>query len=61
MFFEPHPLSYEPVASVAPQSPMRFAWEDTVRRLDAEPRNSMGPYGTEIKLGDPAMKTIGLP
>jgi len=60
MFFEPHPLSYEPVSRLAADSPMRFSWDETIRRLDAEPRNSAGAYGTEIKLGDPAMKTIGL-
>ena len=60
MFFEPHPETYEPVSRIAPESQMRFSWDETVRRLDAEPPNPQGSYGTEIKLGDPAMKTIGL-
>ena len=51
MFFEPHPQVYEPVAQIASASPMRFSWEETLRRLaDA----------TEIELGNPAMTTIGL-
>jgi gentisate 1,2-dioxygenase len=60
MFFEPHPDVYEPVARIAADSPMRFSWEDTLHRLGATLLDSAGPYGTEIALGDPAMKTIGL-
>jgi gentisate 1,2-dioxygenase len=60
MFFEPHPESHEPVASIAADSPMRFSWEDTLRRLKTAPASPEGRYGTEIALGDPAMKTIGL-
>jgi gentisate 1,2-dioxygenase len=60
MFFEPHPEVYEPIARIAPDSPMRFAWTETVRRLDTVPRTPGGPYGTQINLGNPAMKTIGL-
>jgi gentisate 1,2-dioxygenase len=60
MFFEPHPQIYEPVARVAAESPMRFSWKDTLRRLDESAADSSGPYGTQIALGDPAMKTIGL-
>lgn len=60
MFFEPHPQTYEPVARIAADSPMRFSWEATLFRLDAAPSDPGGPYGTQIALGDPAMKTIGL-
>src|SRR5690242_14401935 len=60
MFFEPHSLDYEPVAEIASQSPMRFAWEDTQRGLDALTAKGSGPAGAEIALGDPAMTTIAL-
>jgi gentisate 1,2-dioxygenase len=60
MFFEPHPQIYEPAARVAGDSPMRFSWEDTLRRLEAAPPDPRAPYGTQIALGDPALKTIGL-
>jgi gentisate 1,2-dioxygenase len=60
MFFEPHPQSYEPIARVTIDSPMRFGWGDTLRGLDAAPCDSSAPYGTQIALGEPAMKTIGL-
>ncbi len=60
MFFEPHPDVYEPFTETATRSPMRFAWADTLDRLDNAPRDPAGPRGTEIALGEPAMKTIGL-
>ncbi len=60
MFFEPHPDRYERIACLDAKSPMRFSWDETLRRLAAAPANPSGPYGTEIELGDPAMKTISL-
>ncbi|HXJ03312.1 MAG TPA: hypothetical protein VNH44_18985, partial [Micropepsaceae bacterium] len=60
MFFEPHPQNYEPIARIAAESPMRFSWADTLRRLDETRADAAGPYGKQIPLGDPAMKTIGL-
>ena len=60
MFFEPHPQNYEPIARIAAESPMRFSWADTQRRLDETRADAAGPYGKQIPLGDPAMKTIGL-
>jgi gentisate 1,2-dioxygenase len=60
MFFEPHPAGYEPVARTADISPMRFAWKDTLRRLDECAPDPSGPYGTLIELGEPAMRTIAL-
>lgn len=60
MFFEPHPLAFEPVKEIASQSPMRFGWEDTLRRLDAAPQTPAAPYATQIPLGNPAMTTIAL-
>src|SRR5438477_5340321 len=60
MFFEPHPLAYEPVAEVASQSPMRFAWKETLCRLEAAGATPSAPYGTQIALGAPVMPTIAL-
>ena len=39
---------------------MRFAWKDTLRRLDEAAPDATGPYGTQIELGGPAMRTISL-
>src|SRR5437868_12704123 len=60
MFFEPHPLAYEPVAEMASQSPMRFAWQDTLCRVNGTRATPSAPYGTQIELGNPAMTTIAL-
>lgn len=60
MFFEQHPEVYEPVAEVATQSPMRFAWHDSLWRLDDIPQTPRAPCATQIALGDPAMTTIAL-
>jgi len=60
MFFEPHPAGYEPVARTAEVSPMRFAWKDTLSRLDQAAPDPAGPHGTQIELGSPAMRTISL-
>ncbi len=60
MFFEPHPAGYEPVTRTAEVSPMRFAWKDTLPRLDEAAPDAAGPYGTQVELGSPAMRTISL-
>ncbi len=60
MFFEPHPAGYEPVARKSEISPMRLAWTETLRRLDETAPDPAGPYGTQIELGDPALRTIAL-
>lgn len=60
MFFEPHPETYEPVTRTTTESPMRFGWEDTLRRLSEAAKTPSGPYGTQIELGNPAMATISL-
>src|SRR5437764_1601497 len=60
MFFESHPAGYEPVARTAEVSPMRFAWKDTLRRLEETAPDPSGPYATQIELGAPAMKPIAL-
>ncbi len=60
MFFEPHPQVYEPVAEVATESTMRFAWTDTVARLESAPQTPDTPYAIQIALGNRAMATISL-
>ncbi|HEX5279247.1 MAG TPA: cupin domain-containing protein [Micropepsaceae bacterium] len=60
MFFEPHPHTYEPVTRTSLDSPMRFGWEDTLRRLSAAQKTPSAPYATQIALGAPAMSTISL-
>jgi gentisate 1,2-dioxygenase len=60
MFFEPHPKTYEPVARIATDSPMRFGWDDSMRRLACVPGDPAGAYGVQVELGAPAMTTISL-
>jgi gentisate 1,2-dioxygenase len=60
MFFEPHPDVYEAVAEVATQSEIRFAWGESLRRLNDSPQTPEAPYATQIALGNPAMATISL-
>ena len=60
MFFEPHPEVYEPVAETAKRSPMRFVWDDSVRRLNEIVQTPEARFATQIALGDPAMTTIAL-
>ena len=60
MFLEPHPDEYEPVATEATASPMRFAWEETKQKLSKLPPTPDAAYATSLPLGNPAMETIGL-
>jgi len=39
---------------------MRFAWKDTLRRLEETAADPSGAYATQIPLGNPAMRTIAL-
>lgn len=58
MFFEEHPLGFEPVKRITADSPMRFAWADTQRRLkDAV---SDEHFGATIDVPAPTMPTITL-
>jgi len=53
MFFEPHPESYEPVTRTTAESPMRFGWEETLRRLSTEPPTPSGLNANRIgRAGD---------
>jgi gentisate 1,2-dioxygenase len=58
MFFEHHEEKVEKTDIIDPNSPARFAFTETVRRLEAE--KDIGPGHREIKLGDPALTTIAL-
>lgn len=58
MFFEHHPATLEQAQEIAARSPARFAWADTLRRLDAAA--DLAPGRREIALGAPAMATIDL-
>jgi len=58
MFFEHHEERVEHTDIIAPDSPARFAFTETVRRLEAE--SDITPGHREIKLGDPALTTIAL-
>ena len=58
MFFEEHPAGFAPVERVTEQSPMRFAFADTLARLksaQADPH-----FGPTIALDAPTMPTITL-
>jgi len=58
MFFEHHEEMVEHTDIIAPDSPARFAFTETVRRL-AE-ASDITPGHREIALGDPALTTIAL-
>jgi gentisate 1,2-dioxygenase len=59
MFFEPHPDEFEKEIVVVNESPLRFSWQDTQRRL-AEARAKANGEPAEIALGDPALDTMAL-
>jgi gentisate 1,2-dioxygenase len=58
MFFEEHPDGWEAVETVTEESPMRFAWADTLKALDTAPPDTTGHFGTTITLPAPTMPTI---
>lgn len=58
MFFEHHPDVLEAATGIAAQSPARFPWAETRRRLEIEPEAE--PGRRQIELGSPAMVTISL-
>src|SRR5688500_559862 len=58
MFFEEHPLGFEPVARITADSPMRFAWTDTHKRLKDAP--SEEHFGGTIDVPAPTMPTLSL-
>jgi len=60
MFYEPHPDKWEPVREEGAESPMRFKWSDTLRRLDVAAADDSGHFGTRIDLDAPMMPTLKL-
>jgi gentisate 1,2-dioxygenase len=56
MFFQEHPLGFEPVTNTSPQSPMRFTWESTRRNLETAKDNQY--FGKTIELPASTMPTI---
>jgi gentisate 1,2-dioxygenase len=60
MFLEQHPDTFEPITAVADASPAWFPWRETRALLDAATPDPSGPFGTQVQLGNPAMRTIAL-
>ena len=58
MFFEEHPLGFEPVKRVTEQSPFRFPWLETKKSLDRASGDEY--FGNTIELPAPTMPTIAL-
>jgi gentisate 1,2-dioxygenase len=58
MFFEEHPLGFEPVRRVTEQSPMRFPWTETQKRLAGAAADEY--FGRTIDVPAPSMPTITL-
>jgi len=58
MFFEEHPLGFEPGKHVTAESPMRFAWTDTQKALESAASDDF--FGKTIPLPAPTMPTITL-
>ena len=56
MFFEEHPLGFEPVTKITPESPMRFPWADTREKLATAEGDEF--FGKTIELPAPTMPTI---
>lgn len=60
MYYQPHPDRWEPVTEVAEQSPMRFAWKDTLEKLETAAADEGGHFGCSIHLDTSAMPTLTL-
>jgi gentisate 1,2-dioxygenase len=58
MFFEEHPLGFEPVKRVTERSPFRFPWLETKKSLDRARGDEY--FGNTIELPAPTMPTIAL-
>jgi gentisate 1,2-dioxygenase len=56
MFFEEHPAGFEPVKRVTAESPMRFPFADTVRKLVHAKEDEH--FGRTIDIPAPSMPTI---
>jgi gentisate 1,2-dioxygenase len=60
MFYEEHPQEFEPVKSVATDSPYRFTRDSIARNLDQARPHPEGHHGARIALAAPEMPTMGL-
>lgn len=61
MFFEPYDEGFQDAsADGGNPSSLVFPWSETVRRLDAMDDDTQGIYGRRVRLGEPALPTIGL-
>jgi gentisate 1,2-dioxygenase len=58
MFFEEHPLGFEPVTRVTADSPMRFSWQWIRQDLKTASQDEF--FGRTITLAAPAMPTLTL-
>jgi gentisate 1,2-dioxygenase len=56
MFFEEHPLGFEPVTNSSPHPPMRFTWAATLEAVDRAASDEF--FGKTIELPAPTMPTI---
>ena len=60
MFFEDHPDGFEEVRETTEESPMRFPWKQTLRRLSLLQGPGDPHFGNTIPLDAPQMPTITL-
>jgi len=61
MFFEPFPDEWQaPDPDAGDPSGLIFAWSETEPRLAAARPDADGTHGARVRLGDPALPTIGL-
>src|SRR5438874_657223 len=58
MFFEEHPAGFAPITQTGVESPFRFPWAETQRRLAAASADEF--FGRTIALAAPTMPTITL-
>ena len=58
MFFEEHPAGFAPITQTGAESPFRFPWAETQRRLAAASADEF--FGRTIALAAPTMPTITL-
>ena len=56
MFFEEHPLGFEPVTKVTAESPMRFPFSDTLQKLEQASEDPF--FGRTVDIPAPSMPTI---
>lgn len=60
MFFEPYPGGWEAPRSDASAEGLVFPWAETKAQLDELPKPTEGAFGREVRLGEPALPTMGL-